>query len=59
VGLSITPKIIYICTDNNLADAPSRGERAPHMLERDRLAHTFQLPVELGITFIDELLTTV
>jgi hypothetical protein len=58
-GLSITPNIVYVPTDDNLADAPSRGEPAPHTHVRDRLARTFQLPAELGLVFVDELLTTV
>jgi hypothetical protein len=58
-GLSITPKIIYIPTDDNLADTSSRGEPAPHTREQDRLTRTFQLPAELSLVFVDELLTTV
>jgi hypothetical protein len=58
-GLSITPKIVYVPTDDNLADAPSRGESAPHTHQRDRLARSFQLPAELALVFVDELLVTV
>jgi hypothetical protein len=29
-GLAITPNIIYVPTDDNLADTPSRGESTPH-----------------------------
>jgi hypothetical protein len=56
-GLSITPKIIYVPTDDNLADAPSRGESASHMPEHNRLVRSSQLPAELNLVFVDELLS--
>jgi hypothetical protein len=46
---------MYVPTDDNLANAPSRGESAPHTLQRDRLVRSFRLPAELSLVFIDEL----
>jgi hypothetical protein len=54
-GLSITPKIVYVPTDDNLADAPSCSESAPHTLQHNRLVRSFRLPAELSIVFVDEL----
>jgi hypothetical protein len=58
-GLSITPKIVYVPTDDNLADTPSHGESAPHTLQCDRLVRSSQLPAELSLVFIDELSSVV
>jgi hypothetical protein len=51
-GSSITPKIIYVPSADNLADAPSRGLPAAHLHARDYLPRRFKLPRELCSIFI-------
>jgi hypothetical protein len=54
-GLAITPEIVYVASADNLADAPSRGEPAPHIREHNRLKRRFELPAKLRCVFVDEL----
>jgi hypothetical protein len=54
-GLAITPEIVYVASADNLADALSRGESAPHIREHNRLERRFELPAELRCVFVDEL----
>jgi hypothetical protein len=51
-GSSITPKIVYVPSAKNLADAPSRGLSAAHLHERHRMPRHFKLPRELRSIFI-------
>jgi hypothetical protein len=53
--LAITPEIVYVASADNLADAPSRGESAPHIREHNRLERRFELPAKLRCVFVDEL----
>jgi hypothetical protein len=51
-GSSITPKIIYVPSADNLADAPSRGLPAAHLHGRHHMPRRFKLPWELRSIFV-------
>jgi hypothetical protein len=51
-GSSITPKIVYVPSAENLADTPSRGLSAAHLHEHHHMPRCFKLPRELRSIFI-------
>ena len=50
---AITPKIVYVRSADNVADAPSQGLPS-HLLPANRLKREFKLPAELAQVFVTD-----